>query len=187
MNQFRKPSTCNCGDGGFRVHGSRWVCIQRREPPKSSRLKCLECGWRWWSTCNYVAELPDHVEKCFSGMTDDDILTRILEGTLTVLINEARVFSFNREWKELRVIDRESNGSSYKFVEICHSGKKKKIALHRLVWMFAHRCLVPEGYDVDHIEGKTSDSIDNLQLLESSSNRSKGKPRVSHTQELPFE
>jgi len=120
-------------------------------------------------------------------MNDDDILTRILEGTLTVLINEARVFSFNREWKELRVIDRESNGSSYKFVEICHSGKKKKIALHRLVWMFAHRCLVPEGYDVDHIEGKTSDSIDNLQLLESSSNRSKGKPRVHHTPELPFE
>lgn len=190
MNLFRKPTNCNCGPGGFQVHGSRWVVIERRKPPKSSRLKCLECGWRWWSTCRYVRELPDHEEASRSGMTDEDVLDRIASGTLTVLVDQARVFSFSRgKWHELRTVSRHSNGSEYSFVEICHQGKKKKVALHRLVWMFANRQIVPDGYDVDHIEGKLIDqpnAIDNLQLLESGRNRSRGKPFISQTEEIPF-
>lgn len=190
MLQFRKPSTCNCGPGGYREYGHRWVVIQRRARPQSSQLKCLECGWKWWSTRNYIEKLTDHVEQSRSGMTDEDILARILDGTLTVLVNEARVFSFSRDtWNELRQAVRTSNGSTYRFVDICSNGKKKRVAVHRLVWMFAHRSIVPEGHDVDHIEGKlrdNCDAIDNLQLLPSSLNRSKGKPLVCQTPELPF-
>lgn len=181
---LRKPSNCSC-DGNFRENGHRWVVLKRRE--KSSHLKCLDCGWKWWSGCKYVADLPDHVEQSRSGMTDQDILDKINDGRLAVLPDEARVFSFGRnQWAELKVRHRESNGSTYSFVEVCANGKKKKVALHRLVWMFANRRLVPDGFDVDHIEGKVSDSIDNLRLLESSKNRSIGKPEVSETRPLPF-
>lgn len=127
------------------------------------------------------------MEKSRNGLTDQDILDRINDGTLSVLVNEARVFSFSRfGWAELTPIERESNGSTYHFVEIAKQGKKKKIALHRLVWMFHHRCLVPDGFDVDHIADK-SHTIDNLRLLESSKNRSRGKPELLQSEMLPFD
>lgn len=183
-----KPTNCKCGN--YREAGHRWVVIERRKSPKSSKLKCLECGWKWHSTCQYVSKLKDHVEKSFKGMTDQDILDRIVDGTLTVFTRTAEVWGFNgSSWSKLRVIDRESCGSSYRFVEVCSKGKKKKIALHRLVWIAFHRQLVPESYDVDHIEGKDRefpDAIDNLRLLESRFNRSRGKPFVSQTEELEF-
>ena len=187
MNLFKKPSNCKC-EGGYKANAETWVVLQRRPSPKSSQLKCLACGWKWWSTRNYVLNLPDHVERSRSGLTDEDILGRILDGTLTILVNEPRVFSFTARygWNELRQIERTSNGSTYRFVEIYHKGKRKKVALHRLVWMFAHRELVPEGYDVDHIEGKYSDAIDNLRLLESGVNRSRGRPVKPQEEELPF-
>ena len=31
---------------------------------------------------------------------------------------------------------------------------KKKVALHRLTWMAYHREVVPDGYDVNHKNGK---------------------------------
>lgn len=184
---WKKPSTCNCGPGGFRAHGSSWVVLERRSAKQSSRLKCLACGWKWWSFAGYVFDLRDHKEESRSGMTDEDILDRINDGTLTVLVNEARVFSFTKgSWHELSPVERTPpSGTSYRFVEVCRHGRKKKVALHRLVWMFAHRSLVPEGYDVDHIEGKVRDTIDNLRLLESSANRSRGKPRKLQEETLP--
>ncbi|MEM6471698.1 MAG: HNH endonuclease [Planctomycetota bacterium] len=122
-------------------------------------------------------------------MTDQDILDRINDGTLVVQMDKPIVWSFNtrrKVWTPLTAIEHESNGSKYRFVNICKRRMKKKIAVHRLVWMFAHRQLVPEGYDVDHIEGKVSDRIENLQLLESSRNRSKGAYIEDQQEELPF-
>ncbi len=120
-------------------------------------------------------------------MTDEHILERIEAGTLVVNMGSLEVFSYFRgEWSRLRVKSHKSNGSEYKFVEVCHQGMKKKIALHRLVWMFSMRSLVPDGCDVDHIEGKTlGDSIDNLQILSASENRSKGN-RPSQVIEFEF-
>ena len=180
---FKKPSNCKC-DGGFRQIGHRWVVIERREAPRSSQLKCLECGWKWWSTCRYVAKLADHVERSRSGMTDQDILYAIKEGAYGVNVKTACVVSW-RTGKRVRVIERESNGSTYRFVEICRSGLRKKVALHRLVWMVANGRVVPDGFDVDHIGGKAfGDGIDNLRLLESSVNRSRGKPEAKQEETL---
>ena len=191
MMQTKKPSCCKCGN--HREAGHRWGVIERRKPPKTSLLKCLACGWKWWSNCGYIAKLPDHKEHPRKGMTDQDILDRILEGTLVVMPLACEVHTFNplkRQWNQARIIERESSGSTYRFVEVCRATKKKKIALHRLVWMFYHRELIPEGFDVDHIEGKVRenpDAIDNLRLLESGLNRSRGKPLVSQTQEFEFD
>lgn len=186
----RKPSTCKCGYGGFASNGHRWVVIERRPLPKTSKVKCLKCGWKWYSKCRYVSKLVDHVEDSRTGMTDLDILAKICNGKLAVMIKEARVFSFSHVgWAELKVITRESNGSVYQFVEVSRAGKKKKIALHRLVWMYANRSLVPAGYDVDHIEGKLVDNyngISNLRLSPAKQNRGNVETPDVHLESYNF-
>lgn len=183
MTLFKKPTNCKC-QGGFRECGHRWVVVERRTLPKSSQLKCLECNWKWWSACRYVLSLDDHVERSRTGMTDQDILDAINEGLYSINVDTALVVSWTTG-KRLRVIERESNGSTYRFVEIYRKGLRKKIALHRLVWMVANGQVVPEGFDIDHIRGKAfGDSIDNLRLLESSVNRSIGKPQSKQSEVL---
>lgn len=181
--------SCNCGPGGFAVHGHNWVILERREPPKSCQFKCLTCGWKWWARRKYSEKCPDHVERSRSGLTDQDILDRINEGSLIVNTSIAVVDSLaSGRTTRLRIINhRPAGGSPYNFVEICRRGKKKKIALHRLVWMAANRRLVPDGFDVDHINGKgveNADGIENLRLLESIANQTRGY--VSPTAQLPF-
>ena len=107
-----------------------------------------------------------------SGMTDSRILRLIESGQLHVCQLGRHVRTCR---KRLAVRIRHRNGSSYRFVEICADGKKKKIAVHRLVWMSIFRRVVPAGFDVDHIQGKrikNPDGIHNLRLLDSSINRS---------------
>jgi hypothetical protein len=117
-------------------------------------------------------------------MTDQDILEAFSEGAYSVNVNTATVVSWTTG-KKLKVIERESNGSTYRFVEIARKGRKKKIALHRLVWVVANGSVVPQGFDVDHVKGKDlGDGIDNLRLLDSSLNRSIGKPRSEQSEVL---
>lgn len=169
---------CKCQDGR---RAGRWVVLKPPVAPgKYARLKCLACGWKFSKRNKYVATLPRHVEDTRSGMSDQDVLARIEAGTLVVDTDRATVFSVSRYGGTfLRVIERESSGSTYHFVEITSAGKKKKIALHRLVWIAAHRELPPPGFDVNHKRGKRvplPDSIDNLELLPSSVNRRLGAP-----------
>lgn len=112
------------------------------------------------------------------GMTDSCVLERIKAGTLRICPRGRFVESrTNRGKKRLQIIRRKRNGSEYRFVSICANGKKKKVSVHRLVWMSQHMQLVPDGFDVDHENGKRirfADSIENLRLLPSSVNRSLG-------------
>ena len=144
----------------------------------SSKLKCLKCSIKWWAKRKYIANLKDHIEYSQSGLTDQDILDRIEAGTLWVEAD--RVMSQSHcGVSELAQIYRKSSGSEYHFVTVWARNKKKKIAVHRLVWMFHNRSLIPDGFDVDHKFGKdvlNANAIENLQLLPSSVNRSKGKP-----------
>lgn len=151
----------------------------RRSDQLSSRLKCLACSIKWWSKAKYVQQLPDHVERSRKGMTDIDILERIMDGTLWVEGETAWVIDRCKAKVPLTVRTRTSSRSTYQFIEVSSRGRKKAIALHRLVWMYHHKQVVPEGYDVDHRFGKNIEkpnSIENLRLLESSVNRSIGKP-----------
>lgn len=189
----RNQSRCPCGT--FREAGDRWVVLKRSDKPTGrSLLKCLRCGWKWSSKCKYVGGLPDHKERSRSGLTDQDILDKILAWKLVVSNRGAWVDSYSNRpgcpptWKRLKIISRTSpNGGTYRFVQIGAKGKQKKISVHRLVWMSVHKELIPEGFDVDHINGTGipfPDAIENLRLLESSANRSRGY--VSPTPELPF-
>lgn len=174
---LKKPTTCKCG-GGFRANGKRWVKLDCKG--NSAQLKCLECGWKWWSHRKYALGLRQHKESSRSGMTDEHILKRLQDGSLRVCTQNAIVESLVHGcFKRVRIIERESNGSTYSFVEVGYKKLKKKIALHRLVWMSHHMQVVPAGVDVDHIHGKQAgNGIENLRLLDSHTNRSRGKPAI---------
>lgn len=166
----RRPSTCQCG-GGYRVNGARWVRLE------DGKLKCLACGWKWKSSRKYASRLPLHRERTRRGMTDQDILDRVADGSIVVDTLLAIAYSQQEgRLRRLRAVVRETKrGSAYAFVEVCSQGRKKKIAIHRLVWMAANRALVPPGYDVDHVLGRShGDGIDNLRILPSAVNRSLG-------------
>jgi hypothetical protein len=125
-------------------------------------------------------------------MTDEHILMRLVDGTLQVCERGLSVQSWSKRhgWVSLVIIEHRGDngrGSKYRFVSVTFGGKKKKIAVHRLVWMAHNRQTVPTGFDVDHIHGKSveyPDGIHNLRLLDSLANQARGY--VSPTRELPF-
>lgn len=164
---------CRCGR--YKAAGDRWRVLKRAEISEKSLLKCLQCGHRWHCRCKYVEKLADHTEKSRRGMTDEDILERIRDRSLIVDPNGTFVKSVRDSVEtSLQIIERESNRGIYCFVSVCHKGKKKKISIHRLVWMAAFMRIVPDGFDVDHIKGRKieqPDAIGNLRLLPSAVNR----------------
>lgn len=165
---------CRCGVYG--TAGDRWRVLRREEIGEKSLLKCLQCGHKWHSRRKYVARLADHTEYSRTGMTDQEILDRLLSGTLAVDRNGECVMSSIRKLTALAIVERERKGTVYRFVSVCHGNKKKKIAIHRLVWMSMHKRLIPDGMDVDHVNGRNvphPDGIDNLRLLPSGVNRSR--------------
>lgn len=164
---------CRCGI--YKTAGHRWRVLQRAEIGQKSLLKCLQCGHKWNSRMKYVANISDHIEQNRTGMTDSDILERLKAKTLIVDPLGEFIISRVKGETKLTIWDRPRHGSCYRFVSICHNGKKKKIAVHRLVWMAHFEQLVPEGSDIDHIHGRNipyPDRIENLRCLDVSLNRS---------------
>jgi hypothetical protein len=169
-----KPSTCLC-KGRFKTHSELWVVIHRRKEPNTSQLKCLKCKWKWWSKRNYIKSLKDHKERTRRGCTNEMVLERILNKTLSVDPHTSEVTSYLRTKKLKQIPDRQNGG--YLFVEVCVQGRKKKIAVHVLQWIQANKRLPPPGYDVHHKVSPPrplpkDNALSNLELKESSKNRS---------------
>jgi hypothetical protein len=169
--RFRKPSNCWC-QGHWKAKSLRWGRL--KQEGKRSLLYCKDCRQEWWSIRNYASQIPMWVKEVRSGMTDQDIMNRILSGSLRVLEKKGLVivesFTPNRGTVSLTQIERQVHPyTTYRFVEISAGGLKKKIAVHRLNWMFHHQRMVPEGFHVDHANGR-GDVIDNLRLLPEAEN-----------------
>lgn len=125
---------CRCGV--FKTAGEKWRVLIRGAEDCKSLLKCLQCGHRWKSKCKYIAGLRDHKERSRKGMTDQDILERINNASLIVdRLGHYVISKIDGVEKHLTIIERERKGFTYRFTSICHRGKKKKIGIHRLVWM----------------------------------------------------
>lgn len=163
---IRKPTNCWC-KGSLRDKRLRWGCLKREE--NRSLLYCKDCRQEWWSVRKYAALIPMWVKRRRVGMTDQDIMNRILSGNLRVIESDGRVLVVsvtpNHGEVVLKQIERQVHPyTTYRFVQINADGTQKKIAVHRLNWMFHHQRLVPEGFHVDHENGR-GDVIDNLRLL----------------------
>jgi hypothetical protein len=178
--ETKRTTTCKCG-GGYKTSGHYWVVIERNGTKGKSHLKCLLCNWKWKSTCKYVSLLRDHKERSRKGMTNELILERLLNGTLSIDPETSTVYSHSKKWKnnpkELTQVEN-NHKSGYLFVSICKGGLKKKIGVHVLQMMAYTKTLIPVGYDVHH---KTApprpqlkdNSLANLALRLSSLNQSR--------------
>lgn len=177
-------ANCPC-PGRWQDKMQRWVALNFAQ---SVLCKCLACGWKWESFRRYARKLPLHQERSRRGMTDSDVLHRLCSGNLRIDPVTAVVESnLSGSWRTLtQYID--TRGSGYRFVKVCWKGKQKKVAVHRLQWMAAHRCLVPAGYEVHHKRSPKPpkpkpNGIDNLELLTAEENRKLGHPGEA---EIPF-
>ena len=181
-------SNCRC-QGHYTDCWTRWRVLERN-PGGASKLYCLDCRWEWLSKAKYVALLPGHTKSDRTGMNDADVLDLIQRNFL--IINPKTAVVTNRRGKRLKITHRTHRDGpqrgTYRFVNVCSGNKKKKVALHRLVWMAAHRSLIPDGFDIDHVKDQQDDTIGNLRLLDSSLNRSLGaqKSIANRESEAPF-
>jgi len=167
---------------------ARWVCLQRGEVV--CLLKCLDCGWKWKSKARYAGRLPDWAERARSGMTDEMILTRLLNGNLRIdPVTSVVESNLKGRWQVLQQVENQHE-SGYRCVSVCWEGQKKKITVHRLQWLAYSGKVVPEGYDVHHKRSPPRpqmkpNALENLELKDSLENQSIGKP-PGWDEGLPF-
>ncbi len=164
MEVMRKPKNCWC-KGTRKVKSLRWGCLKR--DANGSLLYCKDCRHEWLSVRKYAAAIPMWVKEVRSGMTDQDILDRIAAGSLRVREENGAVIVESDSHKGTAILKQTEHAvheyTSYRFVNVTSGGRKRKIAVHRLNWIF-HNGAVPDGLHVDHKNGR-GDVISNLQLL----------------------
>ena len=136
-------------------------------------LWCLDCRAEWVSAAKYAATLQVHKPRRRGGMEDSDILDSLNDGSLVVNWATAEVRTHRGP---LKVIHRThihgANRGTYRFVTVCRHGMKKKIALHRLVWMSYHRRVPSLDCDIDHPHGSVNgDALWNTRELDKRINR----------------
>lgn len=118
---------------------------------------------------------------------DQLVLDRILEQTIKVDFNTGDIFTClgasgkKIDWRKL-AISKGRRGDH--FVSICRHGKRKAIAVSKVIIMADTKKLIPPGFDVDHINRNyTDNALDNLRLRNSSENRADNQP---WDDDLPF-
>lgn len=191
-----KHRGCVC-EGHWQHRRKNYVVIRRLKATtidgdeirsKYSEVKCMQCYKKWRSKASYIPDLPDHVERKWLPFPVEEILELIRKGHIVADFKTGEIWKEkknNRTWSGAMILlsartnrgDRwESDrprGDPYLFVRIGDCNKCKEIAVSKLVWMAYNDQVVPEGYDVDHIDrNKENNAVKNLRLLESSHNRS---------------
>ena len=64
-------------------------------------------------------------------------------------------------------------------IDKCGYIRVNKDYLHRIIWMVANECDIPEGYDIHHIDGnKLNNNFKNLELIGHSEHNKHKKKKV---------
>lgn len=101
--------------------------------------------------------------RVYAPLTDANILVLILSGEIVVDVENGLAWREDKGLLRRTKLKARSCHRNYLHVYIYWKGKRKSIALHKLVWMAANRQLVPDGYHIDHgAEGKAVNGIHNL-------------------------
>ena len=101
-------------------------------------------------------------KRTYGELTEQDILGLVLDGHLLVDVDRAVVTTAKRPGHAMKT---RPCHRGYRHLRIQHAGRRRSIALHKLVWMAANRQLVPEGHIIHHGDkGKYAKGIDNLLL-----------------------
>lgn len=94
---------------------------------------------------------------------------------------------YNKQTKEL--MSQNDNGGGYMQVYLrSDDGQRKRLYVHRLVYM-AHGGTIPKGYEINHIdENKTNNDISNLECITHTQNQNHGtrSERASNSKQRPI-
>lgn len=180
---------CQCGK-----HWTKMVDVwrQSRQQKKRRWVYCPQCRRHWLTRAKYAERLKPIRDKKIGRLTDEEVVELVKAGLLRVCYVSCRVFKRQHQlshWYPLKLIDRTRKGTTYTFVEVGFACKRKKVAVHRLMWMQHTGQPIPDGYDVDHKNGRTdlqSDRIENLRLLRAERNRPRIEPRHATDSVDPF-
>lgn len=96
-------------------------------------------------------------------ISDEEILTFLREGLYRVDIENAKVYG-----KDGIEIKQESSGDrgTYRCIRIKNKGKRRKIAVHTIVWMAGTDSVKPKGWQVHHRdEDSRHNAFKNLMCL----------------------
>jgi hypothetical protein len=177
-----KGRFCKCCSRPNKRAKANW---RRSDPaPKGVWVYCRVCQQRWITTGKYAKDLKPVRKRMHGRLTDADILQLINDKMIYVCEGTATVYSrTSGDWVVLKT-RKPREQYNYEAVRITHQTKRKTIFIHRLMWIWCHRELIPPGYDVDHIDGTDMaypHVLSNLRLRESSCNRSR-RPYVDQNQ-----
>lgn len=101
------------------------------------------------------------------SMTDAEILTLLLSGRYRVDVRNGKVFSDGeRDHTKGRPLATSQCHRGYLHVVLHDTNRQRKIAVHKLVWMYANQQTVPDGFHV-HLkkEGKRWKHINRISNL----------------------
>lgn len=189
-NHLRKNGGCAICSGTYHKPYSELItefkslpnnnCIYDEETEKSykhstSTLK-IKCPIHGYFQC----PVKTHLNKCSCPHCEDEILVKKHEELLAKIDRSKKIYIhpiytnysinidtdevINLSTKKRRMFVQRSRGQ----VEytITYENKQKSISLHRFKYEAVHSALIPDGYQIDHVNGKPNDnSIDNLQCL----------------------
>ena len=104
-------------------------------------------------------------------ITDEEILDMIKKGI--IVLYPTGIYKFHTKKNHFyKILEQEHKVSGRIRLNIGIKSRRRTIYRNKLIWMITHKKLVPDGYDVDHIDKvNTNDSPDNLRLRPSLENQ----------------
>jgi hypothetical protein len=117
--------------------------------------------------------MPRHRKDClqrkpYGKLSEQDILDMLTDGRLFVDVETGQVSVASGRF----LIPFPCKGR-YLFVRVHANGCRRGIAVHKLVWMKVHGCVVPEGCDVHHKDRRRQNNhYKNLEVEEMGPHRS---------------
>lgn len=119
-------------------------------------------------------------------MDDSEILGLIQAGWLK-MVNGA-VYSYHWAHGKYRRLTptRHPKSGRYRY-QLRRGDRQRTIGRNRLHWMFAHKQIIPAGFDIDHIDhDNTNDSIGNLRLRSGPENWSDNYSQANFADAMNF-
>jgi hypothetical protein len=113
---------------------------------------------------------------------EEIVFERICKGELELcLVSLELRYQRGKAWVKKEVCLHPESGRCYYQFRDRKSGIVSRVYRNRLVWMFLHRRLVPEGQFVDHINGdREDDRPENLRLMEAGESHRLGYGEMTH-------
>lgn len=135
---------------------------------------------------NSVSNNIDSIEFAYDNLSEETVSESGFEGVsnnlyyhpvykkycINIITNDiyntkAAYTTNEKKYTTIKLKSKVTKESYYKKVKITHSSVNKCLTFHRFKWECYHNKLIPEGYEIDHIDNNPNNNdITNLQCLD---------------------